>query len=360
MPSREQTGDAAGTAPLQGTAAATRPGSAAVPAQGSSPPAKAPQTTRSRGSVASLINRYGTLLGLLALVLFFYWRSPVFMSVTNFTNVLTASAILGIIAAGLTVVLVILEFDLSIGYTATASGMLAAGVAQTYGLFGGGVAAVLLGLVVGVVNGLVVTRLGVSAFIATLAMGQVLAGWLLAYNEGQQIQYDLPSDFDSLGTGKVAGIPYLVIFWFAVLVVLWVLLEHTAFGRKLYAVGANPVAARLSGIRLDQVRVVAFALCGAAAGLAGLLLASNIGAGNPLAGLGYLLPAFASCFIGAATLRAGQFHIWGTLVGVIILGVLQNGLVLVGVSPAWSTAAQGIVLVVAVAISGLFQKLASR
>ncbi len=315
---------------------------------------------RARARLVGFLGRYGTILGLVLLVIFFWAKSPVFMSVSNFTNILTASAILGVIAAGLTIALIVNEFDLSVGYIATASGMLTAGVAQTYGMAGGSVAAVLLGIGVGLVNGLVVTRLGVSAFIATLAVGQVLAGWLLAYNGGQQIQYDLPADFNVLGAGRVGPVPYLLICWFAVLVLLWLLTTHTTFGRRLYAVGANMTAARLSGVRVDRTRVTAFVLCGAAAGFAGLLLASNIGAGNPLAGLGYLLPAFAACFIGAATLSAGRFHVWGTFVGVLILGVLQNGLVLIGVSPAWSTAAQGIVLVFAVAISGFSRKLVSR
>lgn len=315
---------------------------------------------RREWSATGFLARYGTLLGLVVLVAFFWWRSPVFMTVSNITNVLTASAILGILAAGLTVVLVMFDFDLSIGFTATAAGMLAAGTAQTYGMAGGTLAAVLLGTAVGIVNGLLVTRLGISAFIATLAMGQILAGWLLAYNSGAQIQYDLPQDFDTLGTGRIGPLPYLVLVWFGVVALFWVMLEHTPLGRKLYAVGANPAAARLSGISVDRMRLFAFTLCGAAAGLGGLLLASNLNAGNPLAGLGYLLPAFAACFIGAATLRAGQFHVWGTLIGVMILGILQNGLVMIGISPAWSTAAQGIVLIVAVAISGFFQKIGSR
>ncbi len=325
------------------------------------PTAPAAATRGSRSwSAETVLARYGTLVALALLIIFFWVRSPYFMTVSNITNVLTASAILGILAAGLTVVLVLFDFDLSIGYTATAAGMLAAGTAQSYGLVGGTLAAVLLGAFVGVVNGLVVTRFGVSAFIATLAMGQILAGWLLDYNSGAQIQYDLPVDFDTLGTGKIGFLPYLVLVWFGVVLLLWVLLEHTPLGRRLYAVGANPSAARLSGISVERMRLIAFVVCGATAGLGGLLLASNLNAGNPLAGLGYLLPAFAACFIGAATLRAGQFHVWGTLIGVVILGVLQNGLVLVGVSPAWSTAAQGIVLIVAVAISGFFQKLSAR
>lgn len=313
---------------------------------------------RRRGVAA--MSRFGTLLGLALLVAWFWRASPVFMTAGNWNNILQASAIMGVIACGLTVVLVLVEFDLAVGYTATAAGMLAAGVARDFGTAGALVAAVGLGLLVGLANGLVVTRLGVSAFIATLAAGQVLQGWLLHYNNGTQIRSGLPSDFTRLGQDSIGPVRYLLVVWAVVLVVLYVLLEHTVVGRRMYAVGGNPTAARLSGIRIERVRVFAFVLSGLASGIAGLLLASNLGAGNPTAGLGYLLPAFAACFIGAATLRDGEFHILGTLVGVIILGVLANGLVLVGVSAAWTTAAQGLVLVGAVALSGLFRRLSVR
>lgn len=307
-----------------------------------------------------VISRYGTIIGLVLLVVFFSITADSFFSLTNLQNLLQAGAVLGVIASGLTVVLILLDFDLSIGYVATAAGMLAAGTAQSRGTLGALVAVILLGVLIGLVNGFVVTKLNVSAFIATLAMGQILQGWLLYYRDGTQISYDLPADFNRLGQGSIGPISYLVVAWVAVMVILFVMLERTVLGRKMVASGGNREAAELSGLRTDRVRIGAFVACSVVAAFAGLMLASNLNAGNTTAGVGYLLPAFAACFIGAATIRDGQFHILGTLVGVLILGVLSNGLVLLGVSPSWTTATQGIVLILAVAISGYFGKVVER
>jgi ribose transport system permease protein len=316
----------------------------------------ASKTTSLRG----LLSKYGTLIGLLLLIVFFSLTSNVFLTAGNINNILQASAILGVTASGLTVVMVLMDFDLSIALAATASGVLAAGTAQTLGTAGAWTAAIMVGVIVGVANGLIVTKLNVSAFIATLAVGQVIQGWLLYYRGGSQIDTGLPADFTEVGQGSLGPISLLVVVWAVLVFLLFILLEHTSLGRRMYAIGGNPIAARLSGIRVERVRLVAFLVSGITAAIGGLLLASNLGAGNPTAGLGYLLPSFAACFIGAATLRDGQFHIGGTLVGVLLLGILSNGLVLLGVSPAWTTAAQGLVLIAAVALSGFFRKLGAR
>ncbi len=332
-----------------------------APVGPASSPSGTPDAPTARSvTMTTVISRYGTIIGLVALVTFFSITADSFLSLTNLQNLLQAGAVLGVIATGLTVVLILLDFDLSIGYVATAAGMLAAGTAQTYGTLGALVAVLLLGALVGLVNGLVVTKLSVSAFIATLAMGQILQGWLLYYRDGTQISYGLPEDFKTLGQGSIGPLSYLVLAWFVISVVLYVLLEHTPTGRKMVASGGNREAAELSGLRTGRVRITAFVASSVVAAFAGLMLASNLNAGNTTAGIGYMLPAFAACFIGAATLRDGHFHIVGTIVGVLILGVLSNGLVLLGVSPAWTTATQGLVLILAVAISGYFGKILRR
>lgn len=307
-----------------------------------------------------LLARYGTLVGFALMLVYFSLTTDAFLTASNFGNVLKASAAAGVIAIGLTAVLILGDFDLSIGYTATAAGMLAAGTAQTFGMAGGTLAALLVGLCVGIANGMVVTRLGVSAFIATLGAGQIIAGWLLAYRGGVQVAVDLPDDFTTLGRGSVGPVPNLVVIWLLVAVAAWLFFERTVAGRRMYAVGGNPVAAELSGINNVRARLVAFALSGMLAGLAGLMVTSSLGVGNPTSALSYLLPAFAACFIGAATLRDGQFHIGGTIVGVLMLSFLANGLVVAGVERAWTTAAQGIVLIAAVTISTFARRVAAR
>lgn len=306
-----------------------------------------------------LFGRFGTIIGLVGLCVFFSLKTDAFLTKDNLLTILDSSALLGIIAAGLTITLVMFDFDLSIGYTATLAGMFAAGVAVSHGTTWGILAGLFAGFLVGVANGAIVTLLNVSAFIATLGMGTILQGVIFGYKQGAQISFGLPEDFQTLGTGDLAGVGYLIWIMGGVMFVLWLMLQHTPLGRRMYAVGGNPTAARLSGIHIARTRFTAFVIAGLASGLAGVLLASNLGTGNPTAGLGYLLEAFTACFIGAATLRDGEFHIGGTLVGVLILGVLTNGLVLVGVAPDWQTIAKGAVLIGAVAIAGVMRKTAA-
>nr|WP_240157190.1 ABC transporter permease [Pseudonocardia broussonetiae] len=209
---------------------------------GGAPPGTAPPTGPARGrELLLLLSRYGTLVGLVLMLAVFSWTADSFLSGSNVANVLKASAAMGVVSIGLTIVLVLGDFDLSIGYTATAAGMLAAGTAQTYGMAGGTAAALGFGLAVGVVNGLVVTRLGVSAFITTLGVGQIIAGWLLAYRDGVQVSGDLPPDFTTLGRGGVGPVPYLVILgsW-------WPWRRTSCWSARWSAAGCTPSAATRS------------------------------------------------------------------------------------------------------------------
>jgi ribose transport system permease protein len=306
--------------------------------------------------VGRSVGRYGTVLGLVLLCVFFAVRSDVFLTKDNLLNILNASAVNGIIATGLTVTLVLFDFDLSIAYVANLAGMYAAGLSVDHGTTIGFLLAIGAGLLIGVINGLVVTTLNISAFIATLGMGLVIQGVIVGYTGGSQIVIGLPENFSVLGTGEILGVRYLVWMMLLVMALTWLMLMQTPLGRQMYAIGGNPVAARLSGINVRLVRIISFGICGTAAGLGGVLLASNLGAGNPAAASGYLFDAFTACFIGAATLRDGEFHVIGTLVGVLILGVLANGLILVGVGPAWQIAIKGLFLIGAVALSGLLRR----
>lgn len=305
---------------------------------------------------AQAVGRFGTIIGFALLCLFFSLTSPVFLQPNNLLNILNASALLGILSCGLTVVLVLMEFDLSVGYIATLGGMYAAGFAASNGLAVGLVIGIGIGLLAGVVNGVIITYLNVSAFIATLGVGIVLQGIVFAFSGGAQISQGLPASFNVLGVGSFLGIRYLVWAMAIVMLACWVMLTHTPLGRKMYAIGGNAVAARLSGIDVRRVRIIAFAVSGLLAAVTGVLLASNLDAGNPTAGSAYLFDAFTACYVGAATLRDGDFHIVGTLVGVLILGVLSNGLVLLGVPPAWQTISKGLVLIAAVAFYGLLRR----
>lgn len=298
-------------------------------------------------------SRWGTIASLLIFVLVFsVLRPEVFPTSLNFLNILNQVSILGIIALGLTVPLVQGLFDLSIGAMATLGGFLA-----TYWLANGTidstalaiVAVLVLALVIGTVNGAIVSYAGISAFIATLAMGSILTGAVLGISKSQTVLSGIPKDFLAIGQGSVGPVPMPVVIMLVVAVILWVFLTFTQVGRNMYAIGGNAEASRLSGIPVKRYPLYALAISAAAAALAGMVVSANLAVGRPQ-GVGetYLLDAFAACFIGAATLRPGRFHVFGTLVGVLLIGVINNGLSILGVETFWQYVVRGVLLLFAV------------
>ena len=299
------------------------------------------------------MSRYGTVFFLLILIAGFSINRPeVFPTLLNFLNVLNQSAILGVIAVGLTVCLVMGLFDLSIAAMATLGGYMVCRILVSQGdspQIALSVIAVLIGAaLIGVFNGILVSYLGISAFIATLAMGSVITGVILGYSESRTIVSGLPDAFGFIGQESSLGIPHAVYIMAVVALLLWLLLEHTQTGRNLYAIGGNPEASRLSGLAIKRYGLLALGISGSCAALAGIMAASSLGAGRPQ-GVGdtYLLNAFAAVFIGASTLRPGQFHIFGTVIGVLLIGVINNGLSVMGAPTYWQYIVQGSLLIVA-------------
>lgn len=303
--------------------------------------------------------RYGTILFLLLMVAGFSFARPeVFPTKLNLLNVLNQASILLIIASGLTVCLVMGLFDLSIAAMATLGGYVVSKLLVDQGeashLWMTIVGVLVLSGGVGVLNGLLVSYLGVSAFIETLAMGSIITGAILGYSESRTVLGGIPDSFLMLGQEATFGIPNPVIIMALVALVLWLLLEQTQTGRNLYAIGGNAEAARLSGIAVKRYALLALGISAACAALGGMVAAANLGAGRPQ-GVGetYLLNAFAAVFIGASTLRPGQFHIVGTLVGVLLIGVISNGLSIMGVQTFWQYIVQGVLLIVAMFGAGM-------
>ncbi len=314
---------------------------------------------RARFDIIGWIARYGTIVSLLVLVTAFSVARPdVFATRLNFLNVLNQASILLIIASGLTVCLVMGLFDLSIASMATLGGYVVCKLLVDQGddphvwLVLGGV--LLLAALIGILNGLLVSYLGISAFIETLAMGSIITGAILGYSESRTVLGGIPDGFLALGQESTFGIPNPVIVMGSVCFLLWLLLEQTQSGRNLYAIGGNTEAARLSGIPVKRYALLALGISAACAALGGIVAAANLGAGRPQ-GVGetYLLNAFAAVFIGASTLRPGQFHIVGTLVGVLLIGVINNGLSILGVQTFWQYIVQGVLLIVAMFGAGM-------
>lgn len=218
------------------------------------------------------------------------------------------------------------------------------------------VVAVAVGAVIGCVNGLVVTMLNVHALVATLGVGTVVVGLNYAVAGGLPVTLDDPEAFVGLSLDRVLGIPVPVYIMGAVAVVLWTLLNRTVLGQSMQAVGGNAIAANLSGVRVSRVRVAAFVISGMCAGLTGILFASRTGSAAVTGGDLYLLNAFAAAFFGSAVLRDGQFHIIGTLLGVLTVSVGFNSIALIGLETYWQYLFQGILLVVGVGVGSVARR----
>jgi ribose transport system permease protein len=309
-----------------------------------------------RVSVLPFLAKYGTIIGLLLMIAVFSFLAPVaFPTVSNFVNVLNQASLGIIIAGGLTVAVIVGELDLSIGFSASFLGVLVTGFMVWVHLPVpvAILAVVLVGALVGFVNGIIVTKIGVNSVIATLGTGTIIVGLNFAYSSGAPIAMGVPDSFLDIALGRFWGIPHNILIMVAVIAILWVLVERTSIGQSIQAVGGNPIASRLSGIPVHRVKIIAFMICGACAALTGILLASSLGSGTTSAADGYLLSAFAAVFLGSATLRDGEFHILGTVFGALIIAVGFNGLAIFGAPTFYQYVFQGGILIVAVGLSSL-------
>ncbi len=295
--------------------------------------------------------RLESLVVLLVLATTMAILSPYFLSVSNFMNILLATSTIGVLAIAATYVLSSGGLDLSLGSVMGLSGVVGAAVAVKLGAPTpvAVVATIAAGAAAGLVNGLVITRAFVPAFIVTLGMLGIARGLALVISDGRVI-YGLPKAMVYLGQGRPMGIPMPVIIFLGTAVVMHILLAYTRFGRHTLAIGDNENAARTAGINIERHRLIIYTLSGALSGLAGLLFATRINSGDPTAGLTYELTAITAAIIGGTNLFGGRGSILGTMIGALIMGVLQNGLNLLAVQSYYQQMAIGAVLVLAVFI----------
>lgn len=297
--------------------------------------------------------RYGTSVVLVALVVFFATQNERFLSLRNISNILTEVSIYGVIAVGMTFVILTRGVDLAVGSLLGFAGILAAMTAKAFGGqdFGWFVAlatALAVGGGVGLVQGKAVTWLGVPPFIVTLGGLTVWRGATLLANDGAPVS-GLDPGYRWWGSGDVLGIPAPVLVFAAVTLVGYVVLRHTRYGRHVYAVGGNPEAARLTGLNVKGIITSVYVIVGLTAGLAGFLLSARLGSAEAVAGTGYELRVIASVVIGGASLFGGVGGIGGAIVGVLLIGVLGNGLVIMNVSAYFQQIVIGAIIVAAVA-----------
>jgi ribose/xylose/arabinose/galactoside ABC-type transport system permease subunit len=321
----------------------------------------APASTGRSGAFSRAAIRLESLLVLAVLVVAMAILSPYFLSVSNFLNILLATSVIGVLAVGATFVISSAGIDLSVGSVLAFAGVVGALVAGPFGLGWplGLIACILAGAFAGFINGFLITRGGIPPFIVTLGMLGVARGAGLVFTNGLAI-YGLPPEFVYLGQGRPLGIPTPVIILALTVIVAHIVLAHTRFGLYSQVIGDNEVAARAMGIRVDRHKVMLYSLSGALAGLAGLLFAARVNAGDPTAGINYELTAITAAIIGGTNLFGGRGTVIGTVIGALIMGVLQNGLNLLAVPSFYQQMAIGAVLVLAVWFDGLNRNRGAR
>ncbi|MEZ5117726.1 MAG: ABC transporter permease [Candidatus Nanopelagicales bacterium] len=290
------------------------------------------------------------LILVLFIIVFSLLRPETFATGANASTILTLQAVLTILCLGLLLPLIVGELDLSIAANLGMSVILVTGLTSqnNWPLVPALIAAVGASTLVGVVNGLLVTRVGVNSFIVTIAMSALLTGFIGAYTQGNVFYSNIPEGLVALGRGDFLGVPKPVVYAGVIALLMWYLLSSTPLGRYLYAIGGSKDAARLSGISVKNVTLLAFAGAGFLAGVAGVVQAGILGSGNPTVGTPFLLPAYAAVFLGATAVQPGVFNVWGTVLAVITVQVGTTGLVLLG-APFWiEPVFQGSALLIAV------------
>lgn len=300
------------------------------------------------------LSQGGTIIALILLIIFFFAMRPdVFLTFLNVKNILFQVSILAIVAGAQTLVMVVGDFDLSVGATSSLAGAVAASL-----MLGGIpipiaiVVALLVGLVIGVFNGVLVAYFNISAFVATLATMTSVIGLAYLVTAGTTL-FNLPPEFNVLGQGRLFDIPLPVYFAIIISLVLWLVLRFTSLGRRWYAIGGNVEVSRLSGINVRRARLLAFSLAGLISALAGILLAARLGSASAIQGGDNMMFSVAAVFLGMTVIRSGIANLGGTIVGVAIIGVLSNGLNVLGVNAYVQQVLTGLIIIAAVALSSL-------
>jgi len=305
--------------------------------------------------VLNIYSKFGPMIGLFVLILAVSFMSPVFLTPSNLTNLLRQVSVNALIAFGMTFVILLGAIDLSVGSVlAFSSAVMASLVINDVSYFLAFVFAILVGAGLGMMNGMIITYGKVAPFIVTLATMTVFRGATFIFTNGIPISGISRNDnlFQFIGRESILGIPFPVIIMLIIFLMLFVLLHKTPFGRKVYAVGGNEKAANVVGVKIYRIKILVFTLSGALAALAGIIITSRLGSAQPNAGLSYELDAIAAVVLGGTSLSGGKGRMFGTLIGILIIGVLNNGLNILGVSSFYQEVAKGAVILVAVLLDG--------
>lgn len=301
--------------------------------------------------IGRLYDKYGTIIVLLILVLIVTSMNPKFLSMYNILNVFRQVSINGLIAFGMTFVILTAGIDLSVGailgLTGMVLGLLVTGGTPDYIAI---IAVLILGALLGLFNGVLISRVKLQAFIVTLATMTAFRGLTMIISDGipaMNVTSDAPI-LDFFSQGSILGIPFPMILFIATFLVLLVILQNTTFGRGVYAIGGNEEVARLSSLPTFRIKTMVYVISGFMSALAGVILTSRLSSSQPTAGMTFELDAIAAVVIGGTSLLGGKGRLFGTFIGVLIIGVLNNGLNIIGVSAFYQQFIKGIVILIAV------------
>jgi ribose/xylose/arabinose/galactoside ABC-type transport system permease subunit len=303
-----------------------------------------------------VLRRYGIFIAFIAVIVIISIMCPSFLTWKNLLNVVRQSSIYGVMAVGMTFVILTAGIDLSVGSVLALTGVLCAsfehaGLPVVLIV----IATLVIGALIGSVNGLIITKGKVTPFVVTLGMMSVARGLAHIYTEGQPIS-GFGGGFRYIGGGDFLFVPVPIIIFVLTILIAAVILRNTRLGRYTYAIGGNEEAARLSGINVDRFKITAYAISGFTAALGAIILTSRLNAGESIAGTGYELDVIASVVIGGTSLMGGRGSVWGTLIGALLIGIINNGMNLLVIPSYWQLVVKGSIIVGAALIDRLREK----
>lgn len=319
-----------------------------------------PEPRRKRFSLTHFLEAYALLILLLGMVIFFsLWPQTAqsFPTAANLRILVASQAVGGVVALGALIPLICGQFDLSVGAVAALSAVLVAGTLSSGSPVIVGLAVALgVGAVVGVANGLIVTRMHVNAVVCTLGMSTVLSGAIRQDTGGLAPPSDIPAALTDFGTGSLMGVPIIFLILLIIAGATYFVLDHTPLGRRIYALGSNPAAAELVGLRTRRLRFTVLFVGALLCGLAGLLYVARAGGADPKLSGTFTLPALAAAFLSAASVRPGRYNVWGVIIAIYFLAVLNNGLILAGAPTYMTDYLNGGALILGVAVASIMRR----
>ncbi|MBZ9635372.1 ABC transporter permease subunit [Clostridium sp. FP1] len=301
-----------------------------------------------KNNLKNMVLKYKSLIGLLILCIVISFITPRFLTIPNLKNVFTQVSVNAVIAIGMSFVILTGGIDLSVGSILAVSGAAAASIIKSTGnVYLAIIVALAIGCAIGLINGILISKGRIQAFIVTLATMTIFRGVTYVYTNGTPIS-GLGQSFSGIGNKMLLGLPIPVILTIIVFGIAFYILSQTRYGRYLYALGGNEDSARLSGINTDKIKTLVYVICGGAAALSGIIVTSRIGSASPNAGVGFELDAISAVVLGGTSLAGGEGSVVGTIIGALIIGVLNNGLNLMNVSPFYQAIVKGLVILLAV------------